>query len=451
MLKKKRIVAIVMTLMMAASLLPSMAFAESLDGGGVDVVVDKTDIKVGETKTIEAEITGTDTPENYHVHWYYHGGKKNYTIEAAGPRSVKYTAKAAYPPGTFEAHVFEGGTCSGAYVGNQKCSEGKKEVAKETAIEVSVTEDNPNPNPAQGAGQTVKWISPELNLAETTGDIATGYVNVIKEPIDGTVDNIFSFLFSAQVGSWSDDNFINNALPHINLVDENGAPIVNDAGDQIKGIEFVSGESLNIKIKIPANTLSAKDKDTKYTLVFGPELNMKGTKLGTTIRYHFTVKKEATSVPETTIVLNETKTTVNVGEEKQLTATVTPAEKTVTWSSDNSQIVTVKQKKGIITGVAPGTATVTAKTEDGKTATCQVTVVKAPVVDPGEGEKPDGDNPGGSQGTGNSSTSGGTVENNIDKTAQTGDDMNPMLFAVIMLAALAAATGTVFYRRQKHQ
>lgn len=290
-----------------------------------------------------------------------------------------------------------------------------------------------------------------MNLAETTGDIATGYVNVIKEPIDGTVDNIFSFLFSAQVGSWSDDNFINNALPHINLVDENGAPIVNDAGDQIKGIEFVSGESLNIKIKIPANTLSAKDKDTKYTLVFGPELNMKGTKLGTTIRYHFTVKKEATSVPETTIVLNETKTTVNVGEEKQLTATVTPAEKTVTWSSDNSQIVTVKQKKGIITGVAPGTATVTAKTEDGKTATCQVTVVKAPVVDPGEGEKPDGDNPGGSQGTGNSSTSGGTVENNIDKTAQTGDDMNPMLFAVIMLAALAAATGTVFYRRQKHQ
>ena len=48
--------------------------------------------------------------------------------------------------------------------------------------------------------------------------------------------------------------------------------------------------------------------------------------------------------------------------------------KKVTWKSDSIGIATVDQE-GTVTGVADGTANVTAETEDGKkVATCAVTV-----------------------------------------------------------------------------
>lgn len=46
----------------------------------------------------------------------------------------------------------------------------------------------------------------------------------------------------------------------------------------------------------------------------------------------------------------------------------------VTWKSDKPEIATVDQE-GTVTGIADGTANVTAETEDGKKiATCAVTV-----------------------------------------------------------------------------
>jgi hypothetical protein len=66
-----------------------------------------------------------------------------------------------------------------------------------------------------------------------------------------------------------------------------------------------------------------------------------------------------------------------VGGIQQLTATVSPANatnKTVTWSSGNSSIATVNTT-GLVKGVAAGSATITAKTQDGsKTAVCAVNV-----------------------------------------------------------------------------
>ncbi len=63
-----------------------------------------------------------------------------------------------------------------------------------------------------------------------------------------------------------------------------------------------------------------------------------------------------------------------VGATVTLTATVTPdnaTDKTVTWSTSNSAVATVAG--GLVTGVAAGSATITAKAGD-KTATCAITV-----------------------------------------------------------------------------
>jgi uncharacterized protein YjdB len=72
-----------------------------------------------------------------------------------------------------------------------------------------------------------------------------------------------------------------------------------------------------------------------------------------------------------------------MGETFTPVATVYPAEasnKTVTWSSDNTDAATVNPATGEVTPVAPGTAEIIATTEDGgKTESCTVTVINVKV------------------------------------------------------------------------
>ena len=84
-------------------------------------------------------------------------------------------------------------------------------------------------------------------------------------------------------------------------------------------------------------------------------------------------------VEPTGITLDKTTAQIEVGATVTLTATVAPADatdKTVTWSSSDTAIATVSN--GVVTAVAEGTATITAKTHNDKTATCAVTVTAPP-------------------------------------------------------------------------
>ena len=75
--------------------------------------------------------------------------------------------------------------------------------------------------------------------------------------------------------------------------------------------------------------------------------------------------------------LNKAATSIVAGENETLVATVAPADatdKSVTWSSDDSEVATVDQT-GKVVGVAAGTATITVTTTDGDfTDDCEVTV-----------------------------------------------------------------------------
>lgn len=81
-------------------------------------------------------------------------------------------------------------------------------------------------------------------------------------------------------------------------------------------------------------------------------------------------------VHATGVTLDKTSASVKQGRTITLTATVEPADaanKNVTWSSDNESVATVSD--GVVTGVATGTAQITATTVDGNhTASCTVTV-----------------------------------------------------------------------------
>ena len=80
----------------------------------------------------------------------------------------------------------------------------------------------------------------------------------------------------------------------------------------------------------------------------------------------------------TGVSLDVTSKTLKTGSTQQLKATVQPAEAasstTLTWSSNNTKVATVSNT-GLVTAVAEGKATITVTTNNGKTATCQITVV----------------------------------------------------------------------------
>lgn len=80
----------------------------------------------------------------------------------------------------------------------------------------------------------------------------------------------------------------------------------------------------------------------------------------------------------TGITLDQTNVTLEEGKTLQLTATIEPSnasKQTVSWSSDNDNIVSVNNN-GLITAKTVGTTTIRAESTDGtnRTATCSVTV-----------------------------------------------------------------------------
>ncbi|MDR1841547.1 MAG: Ig-like domain-containing protein [Holophagales bacterium] len=88
------------------------------------------------------------------------------------------------------------------------------------------------------------------------------------------------------------------------------------------------------------------------------------------------------TVPVTGVSLNKNTMTLTVGGTEQLTHAIQPANATnqsVTWETSSSAVATVAN--GLVTAIAPGSATITVRTSDGNhTAICNVSVAPAPIA-----------------------------------------------------------------------
>lgn len=90
-----------------------------------------------------------------------------------------------------------------------------------------------------------------------------------------------------------------------------------------------------------------------------------------------------TTIVATEIKINEEIETMEIGENKKLTATITPdnvTDKSITWKSSNEEIVTVTEN-GEITAKQSGTVEITASTKNGKTNTVKVTIKEKLEID----------------------------------------------------------------------
>ena len=130
-------------------------------------------------------------------------------------------------------------------------------------------------------------------------------------------------------------------------------------------IKFVTWTTSNSSVATVSNGTLKAVKAGKATITAK-------TVNGKTAVCNVTVK--AVTINPTDIKLNTNSVTLEVGKSTTLTATVSPSNatnKSVTWTTSDSSIATISN--GTVKAIKAGTAKITAKTVNGKTAVCNVT------------------------------------------------------------------------------
>lgn len=148
-----------------------------------------------------------------------------------------------------------------------------------------------------------------------------------------------------------------------------------------------SGVQYEVRRKLPSDTDYTTIKTTTAT-----SYTDTGLTAGTTYQYYVRVKDSTGNyitritgktvtldIVPSKVALNKTALTLTEGETANLTATITPSNsfnKSITWSTSNAMMASVSSS-GVVTAKRAGTVDITAKTSNGITAKCTITVKSA--------------------------------------------------------------------------
>ncbi len=158
--------------------------------------------------------------------------------------------------------------------------------------------------------------------------------------------------------------------------------------------DMLTGETLQLEAKIEPEDATSKDltwtSSDKTIATVSTKGLVKALKAGKvtitvssnqkTATCEITITDPIVEVDEVT--LDKTEVSLTEGETITLTATITPenaTDKTVAWTSSDESVATVSAA-GEVTALKAGSATITAASANGKTASCIVTV-KAKIID----------------------------------------------------------------------
>ena len=122
------------------------------------------------------------------------------------------------------------------------------------------------------------------------------------------------------------------------------------------------------------NVLTVDNKGQVHAIAKGTATVTVTDKSGLSSKCSITVNP---IVNASSIQLNKSQVTLNIGEQETLKATILPnntTNKNMTWSSSNEKVATVKN--GVITAKSAGTTTITVHTINGKKVTCTVQIKK---------------------------------------------------------------------------
>ncbi len=161
---------------------------------------------------------------------------------------------------------------------------------------------------------------------------------------------------------------------------------VNPTSVKLSKTSVTLGKGKTTTLKATVNPSNATNKKVTWTTsnkkvatVSNGKITAKGVGTATITVKTANGKKATCKVTvknlPTSVKLSKTSATLKKGKTTTLKATITPSKNvisTVTWSTSNSKVATVKNGK--VTAKAKGTATITVKTTNGKKATCKITV-----------------------------------------------------------------------------
>ena len=182
-----------------------------------------------------------------------------------------------------------------------------------------------------------------------------------------------------------------NIVRIINVTVTNKVVEVSEIKPLESNIELFIGDTKKLEYTVlPEDATNKKlsfKTDNKNVVAFNSEGNLVGVGVGTAtitlisnnnITASIQVTVKAKEIEVSSIKLNKTTISLDEGKEATLKATISPSNatnKNITWKSSDEKIVTVDNGK--IKAIKKGTATITATANNGKIATCKVTVNEA--------------------------------------------------------------------------
>ncbi len=330
------------------------------------IELDKTSLKVYETKTktLKATITPEDAT-NKSVTW-----KSSDTSIATVDKNGKITGK---KPGTV---YISATTANGKHTAKCKLTVLKMIYSKKVRLnKTSLTLDDGKSYildatvlPENTTSKTVTWSSSNTKVAtvDAYGDVTavapgtayiycktkdTGATAKCKVTVKEVKPTSISFSSKTITIEYNEVRTLKPTIKPSNATD--------------KSLTWTSSNPKVVKV-----TSAGKIKGLKA----GESAVITATTNEGKLKAKITVKVNPITI--TKISLNKTSLTLSKGKTSTLTATITPSNatnQTLTWSSSDTKVVKV-DKNGKVTAVKNGTATITCKAANGKTATCKVTV-----------------------------------------------------------------------------
>ena len=206
----------------------------------------------------------------------------------------------------------------------------------------------------------------------------------LDEPFDGQKSTLTAFLIGANTGKGKSNAIVTGQTPvavESFVFDQAPQTIVHGNTLQLSCTTTPAGSySRNVEWSSSDNTVATVDEKGLVTGIYegsGSKTATIKVKMGE-LEQSVVITVFGETVHATAVELAPT-ASVYVGDDLQLTYTTTPAmiSDTPVWSSDNEAVATVNQK-GLVKGVATGTANITLKLNDNVSARCAVTVSVEP-------------------------------------------------------------------------
>ena len=231
--------------------------------------------------------------------------------------------------------------------------------------------------PADATNKQITWSSSDTSVA--TVDANSGEVTGVAEGsaviTATTADGNFTAVCLVTV----------TAIP-VSSVSLNKTELTLTVGADVQLIATVAPENAtnkNVTWTSNNESIATVDNTGKVTAVSAGTANITVTTVdgSKTATCEVTVSNPVVNV--TGVTLNKDTLNLAVGGNETLIPMVSPTNATnkqVNWSSSDTSVATVDANSGEVTGVAPGSAGITATTADGNfTAVCLVTVTAVPV------------------------------------------------------------------------